>query len=103
MPHAGGYDLRLRLYGDYSALPGRDFRPDLPAPAMPAEQNKGGLYQEEHALLLFEDAKARAVGDTITIIFESAPTRRKAPMPAPESPPALLRRRQATSSGCSGR
>ena len=48
---------------------GRDFRPTLPAPAMPAEQNKGGLYQEGHALLLFEDAKARAVGDTITIIL----------------------------------
>ena len=48
---------------------GRDFRPTLPAQARPAVENKGGLYQEGHALLLFEDAKARTVGDTITVIL----------------------------------
>ena len=70
MPHAGGYDPRLRLYGDYSALPGsgtfgRPFR----RPPCQRSRTKGGLYQEGYALLLFEDAKARAVGDTITIIL----------------------------------
>ena len=48
---------------------GRDFRPTMPVQALPAEQNNGGLYQEGHALLLFEDAKARTIGDTITVIL----------------------------------
>lgn len=48
---------------------GRDFRPTLPMEARPAEENKGGLYQAGHSLLLFEDAKARFVGDTITILL----------------------------------
>lgn len=48
---------------------GRDFRPTMPVQALPAAENNGGLYQEGHALLLFEDAKARTIGDTITVIL----------------------------------
>lgn len=48
---------------------GRDFRPTMPVPARPAEENKGGLFQAGHALLLFEDAKAKSIGDTITILL----------------------------------
>ncbi|MEE4361544.1 MAG: flagellar basal body L-ring protein FlgH [Pseudomonadales bacterium] len=48
---------------------GRDFAATAPLPARSMEENQGGLYQEGHALLLFEDAKARYVGDTITVIL----------------------------------
>jgi len=56
---------------------GRDFRPTMPVPARPAEENKGGLYQAGHALLLFEDAKARGIGDTITILLSERTDARK--------------------------
>ena len=75
---------------------GRDFRPTLPAPAMPAEQNKGGLYQEGHALLLFEDAKARAVGDTITIILRERTDATKSSNASAGKSTSIARRRQAT-------
>jgi flagellar L-ring protein precursor FlgH len=64
--------LTALLAGCTSVAPpyrGNDFAPTAPVPARSVAENNGGLYQPGHALLLFEDAKARNVGDTITVLL----------------------------------
>jgi flagellar L-ring protein precursor FlgH len=56
--------------GCTGSAPRRDpeFAAAMPAARVPTEQHPGGsIYQPGHNLYLFEDAKARRIGDTLTI------------------------------------
>ena len=55
-------------------------RPEARAQAVPAT---GAIYQVAYARPLFEDRRARHMGDTIPSISSSATTRRRAPTPTP--------------------
>ncbi|MFA7096514.1 MAG: flagellar basal body L-ring protein FlgH [Gammaproteobacteria bacterium] len=48
---------------------GEEYAPTYPVPPTPIEQNNGAIYQSGNAVLLFEDVKARRVGDLITIVL----------------------------------
>ncbi|VAW86117.1 Flagellar L-ring protein FlgH [hydrothermal vent metagenome] len=55
------------------------YQPTMPLPQMPAEQRNGSLFQENISVVLFEDTKARRVGDILTIILtESTNASKKA-------------------------
>lgn len=41
----------------------------MPLPPTPVEQLNGSLYQDNTSLVLFEDARARRVGDILTIVL----------------------------------
>lgn len=61
----------LLLAGCAAMTPKHDDRyaPTPPIPPAPIEQNNGAIYQAGNAVLLFEDIKARRVGDLITIVL----------------------------------
>ncbi|WP_018873723.1 flagellar basal body L-ring protein FlgH [Thioalkalivibrio sp. ALJ16] len=46
-----------------------DYHPVMPAQPVPQSQNNGGIYQAAHSQGLFEDYKARNVGDILTVIL----------------------------------
>ncbi len=46
-----------------------EFQPSMPPQPVPQAQNNGGIYQVAHAQGLFEDYKARRVGDILTVIL----------------------------------
>lgn len=50
--------------------PSADYRPAYPAVSVAPPQNNGGIYQVGYSQALFEDLKARRIGDTITIVLE---------------------------------
>ena len=50
--------------------PAADYRPAYPAVSVPPPQSSGGLYQAGYSQALFEDLKARRIGDTITIVLQ---------------------------------
>jgi len=55
------------------------YKPTMPLPQIPAEQRNGSLFQENIAMVLFEDTKARRVGDILTIVLtESTNASKKA-------------------------
>jgi len=45
------------------------YQPTMPLPQIPAEQRNGSLFQENISVVLFEDTKARRVGDILTIVL----------------------------------
>lgn len=47
----------------------QDYGPTMPLPPVPTEQMNGSLFQETRSLVLFEDARARRIGDILTIVL----------------------------------
>lgn len=47
-----------------------NYRPSYPPVATPPPQANGAIYQAGYSLALFEDLKARRVGDTITVVLQ---------------------------------
>ncbi len=45
------------------------FAPTKPLPANSLEQRNGSLYQDNTSIVLFEDVKARRIGDIITVVL----------------------------------
>ncbi len=59
------------LSGCASMQPTPDsYRPSYPSVAMPPPQVGGSIYQPGYSQALFEDLKARRVGDTITVVLQ---------------------------------
>lgn len=64
----------LLILGGCSALPGvkpgdPDYaRVEAPAP-MPQQANRGGIYRADYGMAMFADARARQVGDVLTVIL----------------------------------
>ncbi|MDH3637802.1 MAG: flagellar basal body L-ring protein FlgH [Gammaproteobacteria bacterium] len=52
-----------------ASTPGPGFEPTYPEAVSLPPQTNGAIYQEGYALVLFEDRRARRVGDLITIIL----------------------------------
>ena len=50
--------------------PGANYRPAYPPVSVPPPQADGGIYQAGYSQALFEDIKARRIGDTITIVLQ---------------------------------
>lgn len=50
--------------------PRADYRPVYPPLSAPPPQTNGGIYQAGYNQPLFEDIKARRIGDTITIVLQ---------------------------------
>jgi len=50
--------------------PSADYRPAYPAVSVPPPQSDGGIYQDGYSQALFEDLKARRIGDTITVVLQ---------------------------------
>lgn len=46
-----------------------DYASTRPQPVVVAPENAGAIYQPGHSVALFEDLKARRVGDTLTIVL----------------------------------
>jgi len=62
--------LVLSLLSGCSSLPQRDdgnWAATLPPPPVPADQSNGSIYQAGRDVALFEDVKARRVGDLLTV------------------------------------
>lgn len=55
-----------------------DFAPVQAASLVPPVQNSGSIYQAGYDMRLFEDNKARRVGDVLSITFNEATTANKA-------------------------
>lgn len=52
-----------------SLYDGADYSPAQPPAAAPQAATNGAVYQAGHNLVLFEDVKARRVGDTLTVLL----------------------------------
>lgn len=66
-----GLALVFVLSGCASMQPGpSDYRPAYPPLSAPPPQTSGSIYQAGYSVALFEDIKARRVGDTITIVLQ---------------------------------
>lgn len=50
--------------------PQADYRPAYPPAMTPPSQTEGAIYQAGHNIALFEDIKAKRIGDTITIVLQ---------------------------------
>lgn len=50
--------------------PSADYRAVHPPVAQPPAQGNGAIYQNGYGLALFEDIKARRIGDTLTIVLQ---------------------------------
>ena len=50
--------------------PQGNYRPVYPPVSVPPPQTNGGIYQAGHSMALFEDLKAKRIGDTITIVLQ---------------------------------
>ena len=46
------------------------FTPTMPEPVAPAQESNGSIYHSRNNRFLFEDLKARRVGDLITVILD---------------------------------
>lgn len=70
----------LLLLAACTPVPPRDpdFAPVQPASLMPPAQNSGSIYQSGYDMRLFEDNKARRVGDVLTITFNELTQANKA-------------------------
>jgi len=54
-----------------------EYRPVQPAQPVPAEANHGAIFQSASAATLFEDFKARRVGDILTVMLSERTDARK--------------------------
>lgn len=64
--------LAICLLSGCSFIPERDdgsYVATLPPPPLPASEAKGAIYQAGRDVALFEDIKARRVGDIVTIVL----------------------------------
>lgn len=70
----GGMVASALLLGGCAALPAHDksYASTPPRPAVIAPENAGSIYQPGHSVALFEDLKARRVGDTLTIVLSES-------------------------------
>ena len=59
----------LLAVGGCSGIPKTDFEPTYPEVAAPPEPTNGAIYQHGYAMSLFDDRRARRVGDLITVIL----------------------------------
>ncbi|MBI5042225.1 MAG: flagellar basal body L-ring protein FlgH [Gammaproteobacteria bacterium] len=50
--------------------PSADYRPAYPPVSVAPPQTNGGIYQAGYSQALFEDIKARRIGDTITVVLQ---------------------------------
>jgi flagellar L-ring protein FlgH len=50
--------------------PPADYRAAYPPVAQPPVATNGAIYQSGYGMALFEDIKARRIGDTITIVLQ---------------------------------
>lgn len=50
--------------------PSADYRPAYPTVPTPPPQTSGAIYQAGYSMALFEDLKARRIGDTLTIVLQ---------------------------------
>lgn len=65
------FGLLLLLSGCATVQPPREsYRPTYPPVAAPPPQANGAIYQAGYSMALFEDLKARRVGDTITVVLQ---------------------------------
>lgn len=63
--------LLALLSGCASMQPSQaNYRPVYPQVAVPPPQTEGSIYQAGHNIALFEDIKAKRIGDTITIVLQ---------------------------------
>ncbi len=63
--------LILLLSGCANMQPkSENYRPSYPPVATPPPQTNGAIYQAGYSMALFEDLKARRVGDTITVVLQ---------------------------------
>ncbi|MFN4262400.1 MAG: flagellar basal body L-ring protein FlgH [Thioalkalivibrionaceae bacterium] len=74
--------LSLGLAGCNATNPPRPgdnaaFTPVMPAPAALSTQTNGSIFQAANARMLFEDPKARRVGDTLTVVLNERTQARK--------------------------
>ena len=46
-----------------------DYSPTMPLPEVPIAERHGSLFQENTSVVLFQDSKARRVGDILTIVL----------------------------------
>lgn len=64
--------LATTLLGGCVDMPVRDdpkYAPTYPAAPPPASQNNGSIYQSGYDIALFQDNKARHVGDVLTVVL----------------------------------
>lgn len=64
--------LALALLAGCGSLPQKQdpgFEPAVPRPVQPEANNNGAIYQASTARPLFEDTKARHVGDILTVVL----------------------------------
>ncbi len=54
-----------------------DYSPTMPEAVVPPEHNHGGIFQAANASNLFEDYKARRVGDVLNVILDERTNARK--------------------------
>jgi flagellar L-ring protein precursor FlgH len=52
--------------------PHDSYRPAMPAPNAAAEPRNGSIYQAHDDVRLFEDVKARRIGDVITVVLQES-------------------------------
>jgi flagellar L-ring protein precursor FlgH len=65
------FGLLLLLSGCATVQPTRDsYSPTYPPVPAPPPQANGAIYQAGYNMALFEDLKARRVGDTITVVLQ---------------------------------
>jgi flagellar L-ring protein precursor FlgH len=73
--------LLLVLLGGCATAPSTNIKQPLtarPQARMPVADNNGAIYQDRQALALFEDRRARRVGDTLTVkLVEKTEAKRK--------------------------
>ncbi len=72
LAQAGAVLLAAALLSGCATPPGEDpsYSATLPPPVQPPPAVGGSIYQPGTALFLFEDIKARRVGDVLTIVLE---------------------------------
>ena len=67
---AAALGLLLSGCASMKSDPSANYRPVYPPVSVPPAQNTGAIYQAGYSLALFEDLKARRIGDTLTIVLQ---------------------------------
>lgn len=80
-PGRGGMILLVLMLGGCSVAPSTDIKQPFtarPAPASKVVDNNGAIFQADRSVRLFEDRRARQVGDTLTVnLVENTSASRK--------------------------
>ena len=82
MPYKAIGLTALILLGGCNVMPVRDdpsFAPTMPSAPPPASQSNGAIYQSGYDIALFQDNKARHIGDVLTVqLVEKTASSKKA-------------------------